>query len=565
MSKATPGVRRDPTAPDEFDPGARVRRCRVMTMRRSLGSRPALRALALSLGLTAGLIFSIPSATATEELVKLTASDGTVLGHFGNHVDVSGDTAVVGAPKMHFNAVAGPGAAYVFTRSGDAWVQQAKLTPSDGLPGDRFGWSVAISGNTIVVGAMWDDVGVNADQGSAYVFTRTAGTWTEQTKLTASDGLPLEEFGISVEASGDDVIVGATSLADEVGVPPQGSAYVFARSGGTWIEQAELIPSDGYVGDGFGFKVGADGDTAVVGAYKERGGGSAYVFSRTGGTWTQQAKLTSSDRAAGDQFGFWVGISGQTMVVGALFADGTYADQGAAYVFTRAGGVWTEQKKLTASDGRKEDAFGRSVAVSGDTIVVGAQWHNVDGKNNQGSAYVFSRTRDTWVERTKLTAADGAEGDHFGVSVGVSGDTAVVGASFNVRGEGPIRPQGAAYVWKDDAAGRHAPPRGSASRGGPKEQQARSGAGARTNAASLPATIPSSSVSTVAGHQSGVADPGDPSRVVEPRALDHALPVGPVTERKKDFLPTAGLVALLLVTMGTGGFQLKKRFGRTTT
>jgi hypothetical protein len=421
-------------------------------MRWLFDSRPTLGAFALGLGLTAGFIFSIPNATAAEELVKLTASDGTPAGHFGNHVAVFGDTAVVGAPNMHQTAYTGVGAAYVFTRVGDTWIEQAKLTPSDGAAGDRFGWSVAISGDTIVVSALWDDVGIKVDQGSAYVFTRTAGTWTEQAKLTALDGVPLDQFGFSVAVSGDDVIVGAKSLGEEFGVPPQGSAYVFARTGETWSQQAKLTPSDGFIGNGFGFRVGLDGDTVVVGAPADNDGkGSAYVFSRTGGTWTQQPKLTGSESAA--EFGFWVAVAGDTIVVGDPSDDG----KGAAYVFTRTGGDWTEQKKLTASDGAgrgavpitEGDYFGRSVAVSGDTVVVGAQFDDIGDNADQGSAYVFTRTGGTWTEQTKLTAADGTEGDLFGVSIGVSGDTAVVGASFAEVGEGAIPAQGAAYVWRD--------------------------------------------------------------------------------------------------------------------
>ncbi|MBW3589708.1 MAG: FG-GAP repeat protein [Actinobacteria bacterium] len=503
---------------------------------------------AVGLCLTAGLIFYIPNAAASEELVKLTASDGTALGHFGNHVAVSGDTAVVGAPHPHVHV--GAGAAYVFTRVGDTWIEQAKLTASDAAARDRFGWSVAISGDTIVVSALWDDVGINEDQGSAYVFTKNAGKWTEQAKLTASDGVPLDQFGFSVAVSGDDVIVGAKSLGEEFGVPPQGSAYVFARAGGTWTEQVKLTPSDGVVGNGFGFRVGLDGDTAVVGAVSDNGDrGSAYVFTRTGGTWTQQKKLTASDGEPGDEFGFWVSVAGDTVVVG----DPSDNGQGSAYVFTRTGGDWTEQKILIASDGAQGDYFGRSVAVSGDTVVVGAQ--------GKGSAYVFERTGGTWSEKAHLTAADSGL---FGISVGISGDTAVVGASFSNVGENPQ--QGAAYVWKNSAANRPDASSGSsASPGRSNEQPARSKPGPRTRPASPPATIPPSSASTDAGNQSGVGNPDDPSQGVEPRAVDEAMPVGAKAVKENDFLPIAALIALLLVTMAAGGFELKKRFGRTTT
>ena len=529
------------------------------------GSRPARWALSIVLCLTAVLIFSTPNAMAAEELFKLTASDGMPATLFGNSVDVFGDTAVVGAPGPHGNPRIG--AAYVFTRAGDTWIEQDKLTPSDGAPGDRFGWSVAISGDTIVVSALWDDVGINPDQGSAYVFTRTGAIWTEQAKLTASDGVRLAQFGFSVGVSGDDVIVGAArSFLEDAGVAAPGSAYVFSRTGGTWTEQVKLTAPDGFVGDAFGCSVALDGDTAVVGT--SGGQGSAYVFSRTGGAWTNQAKLTASDGAARDGFGFWVGVSGESVVVGALGSDVTFTDQGSAYVFTRVGKTWTQQAKLTASDGAQGDAFGRSVAVSGDTIVVGAQSDDV-GPNNttdQGSAYVFERTGQTWSEMAHLTARDGTDNDLFGVSVGISGDTAVVGANFAEVGANAS--QGAAYLWQDAANHRNHRDKSSgssASSGPSNERPAASKAGAPTRPASPRATNPSPSAGTLDGDGPGAGNADDPIPVVESGAVDEAKPVGAKTAKENDFLPMAALIALLLVTAAAGGFELKKRFGRKTT
>ncbi len=436
-------------------------------------------AVVVGLMLAAGVVFPTspmaatpqakPRATAPRELAKLTASDGGNPGtaQFGNHVAVDGDTAVVGAPNMH-TAYNGVGAAYVYTRVGDAWTEQAKLTAPDGLPGDRFGWSVAISGDTIVVSSVWDDVDTKVDQGSAYVFTRTAGRWTEQAKLTASDPVSFAQFGFSVAVSGDVAAIGAAhSLVEpqeeQYGVAPPGSAYVFARTGGTWTQQKKLTPTDRFLDDGFGTRVAIDGDTLVVGA--SGGQGAAYVFGRTGGTWDQQKILTAPTRAAGDEFGFWVAVSGETVVVGALGADGTYTDQGKAYVFTRTDGNWGEPFTLEASDAQKDDLFGRSVAVSGDTVVVGAEYDDIGPKiallgdldrvnENQGSAYVFKRSGESWPQKAKLTGSDSSARDLFGVSVAVSGDTAVVGASFATVSEGPIPAQGAAYVFDTCFSGR---------------------------------------------------------------------------------------------------------------
>ncbi len=400
--------------------------------------------LFMILGLMAGSVATagVPSTAVAGGLDKLTASDGTASDRFGISVSVSGDTAVVGAPHEAVEGRPQQGAAYVFTRVGGSWVEQAKLVAADGAAADRFGTAVGVSGDTVVVGAFLGDVGVNPDQGSAYVFSRTGGTWTEQTKLTASDGATGDNFGFFVAVSGDTVVVG--SYWDDVGANlDQGSAYVFVLGGQTWTEQAKLTASDGAMVDTFGHRVALTGDTAIVG-----GSEAAYVFTRSRGTWTEQAKLTASDGATGDNFSSWVSVSGNTAVIGAFFDEvGSNPQQGSAYVFTRAGGIWTEQAKLTASDGASADLFGRSVAVSGDTVVVGAQYDDIGDNNEQGSAYVFTRTEGTWTESAKLTAPDGAGGDLFGVSVAMSGSTAVIGAGFHDP-DGKAE-QGAAYMWGD--------------------------------------------------------------------------------------------------------------------
>ncbi len=387
------------------------------------------------------------SGTAATTLAKLIASDGTAADLFGIAVAVSGDTAVVGAPQEAGAAIPLQGAAYVFTRVGGTWTEQAKLVPSDGSAADRFGQAVAVSGDTVVVGSFWHDVGVNVDQGAAYVFTRSGGTWTEKAKVTASDGAVDALFGFSVAVAGDTMVIGAPS-------DDQGSAYVFTRAAGSWAEQTKLTASDATVANdaSFGERVALSGESVVVGAPGDDIGansdqGSAYVFTRSGGTWTEQAKLTASDGAATDQFGFWVSVSGNTAVVGAFFDDvGANPDQGSAYVFTRSGGTWTEQAKLTASDGAATDQFARSVAVSGDAVVAGAQSDDVDGKDGQGSAYLFTRSEGIWSEQARLIDPEGAAGDTFGVSVGMSGDTVVIGAGFH---DNPNPEQGAAYVWAD--------------------------------------------------------------------------------------------------------------------
>jgi hypothetical protein len=388
----------------------------------------------------------------------LKASNTGADDEFGWSVAISGDTLVVGAPgedssatgvngdQGNNNAV-DAGAAYVFTRSGAIWSQQAYLKASNTGAGDNFGYSVAISGDTIVVGA-WGEAsnatGVNGNQadnsavaaGADYVFTRSGTTWSQQAYLKASNTDANDQFGYSVAIFGDTIVVGAPNEASN-GYPNDnsaayaGAAYVFTRSGTTWIQQAYLKASNTGANDAFGVSVAISGDTVVVGAPYEdsnatgvggnqtdnsaNAAGAAYVFVRSGTTWSQQAYLKASNTGAGDTFGSAVAISGDTIVVGAYGEDsnttgvnGNQTDNsasgaGAAYAFTRSGTTWSQQAYLKASNTGAGDNFGQSVAISGDTVVVGAygESSNTTGVNgtqtdnsatNAGAAYVFDAT-----------------------------------------------------------------------------------------------------------------------------------------------------------------------------
>ncbi|WP_095987402.1 DUF7507 domain-containing protein [Cystobacter fuscus] len=369
------------------------------------------------------------------EQAKLTASDAAAFDNFGWSVALSGDTAVVGAPDDD----TGAGSAYVFVRSGTAWSQQAKLTASDAAALDSFGTSVALSGDTAVVGAYGDDTAAGEDAGSAYVFVRSGTTWSQQAKLTASDAVAFDRFGSSVALSGDTAVVGARG-DDTAAGSETGSAYVFVRSGTAWSQQAKLTASDAAAGDLFGWSVALSGDTAVVGAPDDdTGAGSAYVFVRSGTAWSEQAKLTASDAAALDSFGTSVALSGDTAVVGAPNDDtAAGSETGSAYVFVRSGTAWSQQAHLTASDAAAGDFFGWSVAISGDIAVVGAYADDTAAGQQAGSAYVFVRSGTAWSQQAKLTASDAAAFDSFGVSVAISGGTVVVGA---------LGDAGSAYVY----------------------------------------------------------------------------------------------------------------------
>lgn len=391
-------------------------------------------------------IFLTACATTPDSQQKLLADDGASDDFFGYGVALSDDTAVIGSFQDDDQVLGDDsGSVYVFTRSGKIWRQQAKLTAPDGAPNDTFGGNVTLSGNTIVVGSMRDD-DRGENSGSAYVFTRSNGTWNHQTKIFAADGAKGDAFGQSLALSGNTVIIG--SPRDDVNGEDTGSVYVFTRDGAVWHQQAKLTANDGEGGDLFGISVAISGDTIVVGAdlHDEIApdAGAVYVYTRSGNEWSQQTKLTASDGGETDIFGVRVAISGDTALISARRDDDDIlgVDAGSAYVFVRSGTTWNQQQKLTAPDGVEDDRFGRSVALLGDTALVGAMFRDDKGENS-GSAYLFKRDEKTWVCKAKLTAADGSPGDVFGWSVALSRDTAIVGAS---RDDDNGSESGSAYV-----------------------------------------------------------------------------------------------------------------------
>jgi hypothetical protein len=351
---------------------------------------------------------------------KLLAADGAASDGFGESVSVNRDTLFVGAMGSAQDGVE-CGSAYVYTRTGSSFTQQQKLNPSDCATDDWFGLSVSVSDDTAVVGAPHgqNDHG----PGSAYIFTRTGSSWTQQQKLLAGDDMPWNAFGISVSVSGDTTVVGAHWDSDNgIGA---GSAYVFTRTGSTWTQQQKLLPDDGAANDKFGISVSLSGDTAVIGVYNyDTDRGAAYVFTRTGSSFIQQQKLVPDD-GPGDDFGLSVSVSGATAVIGARLDDDNGTNSGAAYVFTRTGSNFTQQQKLVPDDAAAGKGFGHQVSLSGDTVVV-ASGGTDDNGTNTGSAYVFTRTGSNFTQRQKLLPGDGAAGDYFGYSLSVSGRTAVV-------------------------------------------------------------------------------------------------------------------------------------------
>ena len=404
------------------------------------------------------LVFAPPDWSLSTQQAKILASDAGSNSRFGSEISASidGNTIIVGALKTPVGAYTG--AAYIFTRSGSTWTEQAKIEASDKQTGDYFSYSVSISGdgNTAAIGALKSaGDGVN-ESGAAYIFTRAGSTWTEQAKIVASDPETADQFGSAISISSDGSTVAVGAPYEDTGGEQTGSMYIFTRSGSTWTEQAKIQTSDDADDDRFGaFKIAlsSDGNTAAAASYTEDTGavnaGSMYIFTRDGSTWTEQAKIQASDKQTGDYFGWPVAISadGNTLAVGAQASDDVGSSSGSAYIFTRSGSTWTEQAKLLSSDLATNDRFGASLDISsdGNTLVSTSRYHtpNGDVNNKIGVAYIFTRDGTAWTQQKKIQASDPGHLDQFGVSVAISGDgkTVISGAAYQ-NGE-----TGAAYIF----------------------------------------------------------------------------------------------------------------------
>ena len=395
------------------------------------GVRCMLVAFVLGLGATQAL-------AQCEEEKKLTASDGALGDQFGQSVSVSGDTAVVGAGWNDCPAGGACGTAYIYRFNGTSWVEVQKLTASDAGLRDLFGTSVSIDGEVAVVGVPDDDCAVGSDCGSAYVFRFDGTSWVEEQKLTASDAGLEDLFGTSVSIDGEVAVVGVPD-DDCVAGTNCGAAYIFRFDGASWGEEQKLTASNAKPLDKFGHRVSVSGDTILVGAPLRdcaagENCGAALVYRFDGTSWVEEQYLTVKDADAGDRFGISVSVSGDTVLVG---ADGydcvSVAECGSAYVFRFNGSSWVEEGILTASDERPFSQFGFSVSLNGDTAVVGAPADFCAGGFLPfcGSAYIYRFNGTSWVEGKKLTASDAGLEDLFGISVSVSGETALVGAMWN--------------------------------------------------------------------------------------------------------------------------------------
>ena len=498
--------------------------------------------------LSSGYTYVNPGFTWSQE-AYLKASNAGAVDLYGHAVSISGDTIVVvafseassqttitnGTTSSADNSASQAGAAYVYKRSGTTWSQEAYLKASNAEAGDGYGYAVSISGDTIVVGAyreyssqstITNGTTSSTDNsyslsGAAYVYKRSGTIWSQEAYLKASNANSSDQYGQSVSISGDTLVVGAfledssqttitngtTSSADN-SANNSGAAYVYKRSGTIWSQEAYLKASNAGASDIYGYAVSISGDTLVVGAYGEASGqttitngttssadnsytysGAAYVYKRSGTTWSQEAYLKASNAEADDTYGSSVSLSGDTIVVGASYedsnqttitngtgssTDNSYWGSGAAYVYKRSGSTWSQEAYLKASNAEAYDGYGSSIGISGDTLVVGAfledssqttitngTTSSADNSASQaGAAYVYKRSGSTWSQEAYLKASNAGASDIYGYAVSLSGDTLVVGAYGESSGQTTITNgttssadnsytySGAAYVYK---------------------------------------------------------------------------------------------------------------------
>ena len=397
------------------------------------------------------LIGTAPADPLALQEQEVTASDGTANSFFGSAAALNGAFALIGADGDN----SFQGAAYLFKKSNGIWSEGQKLTASDGLAGDEFGYRVALGGHTLLIGAFTATVNGVASQGAAYVFTRSANLWSESQKLTANDGGLFDNFGAAVALDGSTLAVGANGAT--VGVnPAQGAVYVFTKSNGSWTQVAKLIADDGVAYDNFGLSVALKGSTVLVGSPRatvdgKGAQGAVYVFTESNGSWSQVQKLTGSDGAANDSFGESVAIDPvafdhSTALVGAYGATvNGHSGQGAAYIFTRSAGTWSERQKLFAADGGTNYNFGNAVALNGTRALIGADVSTVGNNTSQGKAYVFVGSGANWSLLDTIVASDGVTDDFFGAALALDRSTVLISTPHPAINGNSF--QGAAYFY----------------------------------------------------------------------------------------------------------------------
>lgn len=372
----------------------------------------------------------------------LSAPDAEALDEFGWSVAISKQFLVIGArnadPEFNSNRLTDAGAVYIFERQGGFWSQTTKLMAKDIKPGDSFGTSVAIDRDTVVIGAPGHDLADEKDAGAVYIFVHTEQGWIQQAKITADDPQSEDNFGCSVAIDGNTVVVGADGK-DQGFLVDAGVAYIFIRNQGFWKQQSKLTAAKPKMWDYFGTSVAIYHHRAVIGATQaylmgELGTGAAYVFVRNGKSWSLETTLSPDDGRPGDFFGNSVGVFDDTIAVGASLSDPyTGGDRlinaGSVYVFNLNHGAWKQQAKLLPLDLQSFDHFGQSVFIQGKYLLIGANNKSIDDQVGAGAAYLYFFNGNQWEFKSEIVADQPQKYDYFGQSVALDEDYLTIGAN----------------------------------------------------------------------------------------------------------------------------------------
>lgn len=370
--------------------------------------------------------------TAITETAILNIDNQTPNQQFGYPVAISGDTALVAAIDPEGSG----GAVYVFTRSGTNWTQQAKLMPSDPDINMGFGRAIAFSGDTALIGGPYDTSDPQHKRGRVYVFTGSGSSWSERAKLMPTDSSDDDYFGVSVALDGETALIGAYGQDNATG-----AAYIFTGSGDTWAQRAKLTANDGASSDSFGDAVDLEGTTAAVGALgRDNATGAVYIFTGSEAAWSQQAILTADDGAVDENFGIMVSYSADTICIS---QNSFVLSEHHVYVFTRSGTIWSQQAKLTGSHTTINDMFGLALNYQDNTALIGAPFND----NATGSVYVFTRDGSNWSEQNRWQASDAVEWGLFGVGIAREANTILVGSVLIDSDNETDTGKGKAYVY----------------------------------------------------------------------------------------------------------------------
>lgn len=386
--------------------------------------------------------------------------DDVAVGDTFSWADVDGDMVVLGLSRSDTTLV-DTGAVYIYRLDAGGASQEGKLVPADVSTGDLFGRVVKAHGDVVVAVAPHHDA-LGTDSGAAYVFRFDGVTWVEEQKLTASDGAAFDRFGASLGLSGDVIAVGTWEAATG------GAVYVFRYDGSTWVQE-QKIADPGMPGNRFAYSLDVSADVLAVAAYldddKGFDAGAAYIFGYEGASWVQKQKVVASDGASGDLFGKGLAVDGDLLICGGNRADAPAFDSGAAWLFRNDGSQWVEEQKLVPSNGGATERFGTASDIRGNVVSVSARLKDTGGLIDAGAGYIFAFDGSAWIETDFLEATDPVDLDQFGHGLATDGKTAVglsvfhqhagvpTGAAYVFRLQGPCQPLSAAPQTISVAAG----------------------------------------------------------------------------------------------------------------